>query len=346
MASVCSVISVVVFIALFATSVQAADRYAVIISGASGGQVYAEKYDKWRASFVATLKQKFGYPDDHVFALSEREDRNDLKSTRDNVRRVLGGLRSRLAGDNLLLVILIGHGTTGEGDEAKFNLLGPDLKSAEWADLLKSIPARLVFVNTTGGSFPFMRRVAGRGRIVITATDSPAQQFETVFPEFFLKAFDDLSADGDQNGRVSIWEAFDYASGAVQRWFEQHGQLPTERPLLDDNGDGVGREAQSPLDQKAPRGQLDQKAQGRPLEEKAPGNPIPDGTLARTVYLAPEPSGTGDPELLKRRAALERQLDDLRTRKASSPNPAQLDADIERLLIEIARLSQQLREQR
>ena len=217
-------------------------------------------------------------------------------------------------------MILIGHGTTGEGDEAKFNLVGPDLKSAEWADLLKPIPARIVFVNTTGGSFPFMRRLAGPGRIVLTATDSAAQQFETVFPEFFLKAFDDPAADEDKNGRVSIWEAFNYASGAVHQWFEQHGQLSTERPLLDDNGDGVGREAQSPL-----------------------ASAIGDA-LARTVYLAPEPPGTGDPELLKRRAALERQLDDLRTRKASSPNPGQLDADIERLLIEIAQLSRQLRD--
>ena len=145
-------------------------------------------------------------------SLAESEERNVSRSTRDNVRRVFAGLRSRLASDDLLLVILIGHGTTGEGDEAKFNLVGPDLKSAEWADLLKSMPARIVFVNTTGGSFPFMRRLAGPGRIVLTATDSAAQQFETVFPEFFLKAFDDPAADEDKNGRVSIWEAFSYAS--------------------------------------------------------------------------------------------------------------------------------------
>ena len=160
--------------------------------------------------------------------------------------------------------------------------------------------------------------LSGPGRKV-TATDSAAQQFETVFPEFLLKAFDDPAADEDKNGRVSIWEAFSYASAAVRRWFEQHGQLSTERPLLDDNGDGVGREAQSP------------------------GS---DGALARTIYLAPEPSGPGDPELLKRRAALEQQLDELRTRKASSPNPSQLDSEIERLLIEIAQLSRQLRDKR
>jgi hypothetical protein len=320
---VCSVLGLLL---LRAPRVDAAERYAVVVTGASAGQVYAEKYDKWRVAFLATLKQKLNFPDDHVFALAETEGGTVGRATRDNVRRVFGGLRSRLTNDDILLVVLIGHGTTAEGDEAKFNLVGPDLKSAEWADLLKPIPGRIVFVNTTGGSFPFMHRLAGPGRIVLTATDSAAQQFETVFPEFFLKAFDDPAADQDKNGRVSIWEAFSYASVAVHQWFEQRGQLPTERPLLDDTGDGVGREAQSPPDDKAPGGS--------------------DGALARTVYLAPEPQGPGDPELLKRRAALERQLDNLRTRKASSPKSDQLDADIEKLLIEIAQLSRQLRDQR
>ena len=97
---------------------------------------------------------------------------------------------------------------------------------------------------------------------------------------------------------------------------------------------------------KRPQGAARAESPGLPPDQNAPGNPGTDGALARTVYLAPEPSGTGDPELLKRRAALERQLDELRTRKASSPNPGQLDADIERLLIEIAQLSRQLRDKR
>ncbi len=203
--SVCSVFSVVALLVLFASSVHAADRYAVVVTGASGGQVYAEKYEKWRVSFLATLKQTFNYPDDHIFALAETESRNVAQSTRDNVRRVFAGLRGRLASDDLLLVMLIGHGTTGEDDEAKFNLVGPDLKSAEWAELLKPIQARIVFVNTTGGSFPFLRRLSGPGRIVITATDSAAQQFETVFPEFFLKAFERPgSRRGQERARVDL----------------------------------------------------------------------------------------------------------------------------------------------
>jgi hypothetical protein len=295
---------------------QAADRFAVVITGASGGDPYAGKYDRWRTSLVTTLTQKFRYPDDHLFVLAEREGQHVARATRENVRSVFGSLRSRLASDDLLFVLLIGHGTTADDDEAKFNLVGPDLSSREWLELLKPVPGRLVFVDTTGGSFPFLRRLAAPGRVVLTATDSAAQQFETVFPEFFISAFDDPAADADKNGRVSMWEAFSYASAGVRQWFDQHGQLATERPLLDDTGNGVGREAQ---------------------------NPGPDGTLARTIYLAPEMVDTGDNELVKRRTELERQLDDLRVRKASSPDPARYDAEIEKVLVEIARLSRQIR---
>src|SRR6202035_3144637 len=119
------------------------------------------------------------YPDDHLFVLAETESRGVRKATRENVRRVLGDLQKRLTKDDLLLVFLIGHGTSPDVDEAKFNLVGPDLTAGEWAELLKPIPGRLVFVNTTAASFPFLRKLAGRNRVVLTATDAAAQQFET-----------------------------------------------------------------------------------------------------------------------------------------------------------------------
>jgi hypothetical protein len=290
----------------------AADRYAVVITGAAGGSAYAAKYDMWRTTLVTLLKQTLEYPDDRLFVLAEREGQNVARATRENIRGLFGVLRSRLAADDTLFVFLIGHGTAVDDDDAKFNLVGPDLSATEWSQLLKPVPGRLVFIDTTGGSFPFMRRLGAPGRVVITATDTAAQQFDTIFPEFVVKAFDDPAADTDKNGRVSIWELFTYASAGVIQWFERNGQLATERPLLDDNGDGTGREARSP------------------------GT---DGALARAIYLAPESIASASTDLLKRRAGLERQLDELRVRKASSPDPSQYDAAIEKVLVELARLS-------
>jgi len=220
-----------VVVLLSALPAHAGDRYAIVVTGASGGDAYAQKYDRWRAAFVETLRDRLGYAPDHVRVLAETERDGVLKSTRENVQRVIADLRKRLTKDDQLLILLIGHGTSLDGEDAKFNLVGPDLSATDWADLVKPLPGRLIFVNTTGASFPFLQKLAGRGRIVLTATDSAAQQFETVFPEYFVSAFNEPAADSDKDGRVSLWEAFAFASAGVRQWFEQKGQLPTERPL-------------------------------------------------------------------------------------------------------------------
>src|SRR5262249_51605315 len=143
---------------------------------------------------------------------------------------------------------------------------------------------------------------------------------ETVFPEYFIKAFDDQGADLDKNGRVSIWEAFTYASAGVRQWFEQKSQLPTERPLLDDTGAGIGREA---------------------------GNPGTDGTVAGVTYLQPDPAAamptdTALGALQKRLAELQTEMEELKAKKATMPQE-QYDAELEKLVLEIARVSAQIR---
>jgi hypothetical protein len=302
-----------------APTASAGDRYALFVTGASGGDAYAEKYRDIRVRFTTTLRETFAYPADHLFILTE--DASGLeKATRENIQRILVDLRKRLTRDDQLLVLLVGHGTTPDAEEAKFNLVGPDLTASEWASLLGAIPGRLVFVNTTGASFPFLKKLARRGHVVLTATDSSAQQFETLFPDFFVRAFDDEAADVDKSGRVSIWEAFTYASAAVRQWFEQKGQLPTERPLLDDTGGGVGREA---------------------------GAPGVDGALSRTTYLEPEPTialpaDAALARLVKRRVAIEAALEELKARKETMP-PDEYEAELERVLTELARVSLQIK---
>ena len=305
---------------LVTPAIARAERYALIVTGAAGGDAYEQKYDGWRTSFVTTLRDTFKYDPERIVTLAEREADGVQQATRQNVQRALADLRKRMAKEDQLLVLLIGHGTSLDGDEAKFNLVGPDMTASDWSDLLKPLPGRLVFVNTTGASFPFLRRLAGRGRVVLTATDSAAQQFETVFPEFFTRAFSDAAADLDKNGRVSIWEAFTYASGAVRQWFEQKGQLPTERPLLDDTGAGIGREA---------------------------SNAGTDGAIARITYLEPDaalalPADTALAVLVKRRAELEAKLEELKARKETMALD-QYDAELEKLLVEISRVGAQIR---
>ena len=72
-----------------------------------------------------------------------------------------------------------------------------------------------------------------------------------------------------------------------------------------------------------------------------------DGTVARVTYLESPaaPAATGDTALatlLKRKADLEAQIDALKARKDSLP-PEEYDAQLEKLLLELARVAQQIR---
>jgi hypothetical protein len=303
---------------VFVASASAGERYAIVVSGASGGEKYAEQQKKWTEDLTAALRNTFIFSEANVVTLSE-DGTGTSKATAENVRRLLGELRRRLTKDDLLMIVLIGHGTF-DGEAAKFNLAGPDITAVEWNSLLGGIPGRAVVVNTTESSYPFLEELSQRGRVVITATDSVAQRFATVFPEHFVRGLSDLSADFDKNGRISIWEAFASASAAVKQHYEQRGQLSTERPVLDDNGDKVGREAE------------------------APG---PDGALARGTYLDAEPGSiTADVALAglqRRRAALEAQLDELKLKKDSLASE-DYEAQLERVLVELARVARQIRQ--
>jgi hypothetical protein len=295
----------------------AAERYALIVTGASDDPAYADQYAQWRQSLSLAL-ENLQFDPAHVVSLFEGADAPHASNAA-GVRRALEALRTKVAAGDLLLVVLIGHGSF-DGAEAKFNLVGPDLSAAEWGTLMKPFRGQLVVVDTTAASAPFLAHLAGPRRIVITATDSVSQRFDTTFPEYFIKALTDAEADIDKNGRVSIWEAFLAASLSVRRHFSQRGQLATERALLDDNGDGQGREA---------------------------GGDGADGSLASRTYL--DPGRAGDPptdeellSLLQKRAALQIDADDLKERRQLM-TPDEYQKEFERLMLELAKVSREIR---
>jgi hypothetical protein len=293
-------------------------RFALIVSGATGGAEYTAQYTRWSDTLSSTLVQSLKFDPALVTMLSD-SPQPAMASTADNVRRAIGFVRARMTRDDLLLVVLIGHGTF-DGSGAKFNLVGPDLESSDWSALIRPLSGTVVVVNTSSSSFPFLERLAGPRRVVITATDSVVQRFDTVFPEHFVTALIDPSADLDKNGRISIWEAFASASTAVRRYYQQRGQLSTERALLDDNGDGVGKD---------------------------PGDPGDDGTLASRTYLDESLPGAAPTDevllkLLQKKALLDADIEELKIRKAFLSRD-QYAKEFERLMIELAQVSHDIR---
>jgi hypothetical protein len=300
------------------SAASAGQRFALIVAGASGGPEYVAQYGRWTSDLSTSLIANLKFDPSLVTVLSETSG-SESASTAANVRRAIASTAAKMTRDDLLLIVLIGHGTF-DGTDAKFNLVGRDLESTEWADLLRQLPGRLVIVNTAAASFPFLERLAGPRRIVVTATDSAAQRFDTIFPEYFIQSIADVAADLDKNGRISVWEAFAAASTSVRRHYQQAGQLSTERALLDDNGDGIGNEFSTPHD---------------------------DGSLASRTYLDESLPGAAPTDevllkLLQRKAMLEAEVDDLKIRKAFL-SASEYAKEFERIMIDLAQVSHDIR---
>ena len=295
-------------------------RWAVIVSGASGGPDYAAQLAGWRKTIASALMNRFAFQPAQVLQLVDETARDSgTPATADNVRKTFVGLKGLVGKDDLVLVVLLGHGTF-DGQQAKFNLVGPDLTAADWATLLNGLPGRVVIVNTTESSAPFMEALAARGRVVITATETAAQKYATVFADYFAKSLNDAASDLDKNGRTSIWEVFAAASSGVARHYSERAQLTTERAVLSDTGDRAG------------------------VQATGTG---PQGTMARALYLdrdsATESADPAVRELISRRRALEADAAALIQKKGDS-EPAAWNAEFERLMIELARVSRQIRQ--
>ena len=312
------VLFVALLAVLFPVSSFAQDRWAVIISGASGGEKYAEQMATWRSDLRAALVDRYQFKPEFVKMFVDETAASGDKGSAENVRKFFAELKKRSSKDDFVFIVLIGHGTY-DGNVAKFNLVGPDMTARDWTDLLAGVQGRVTLVNTTEASFPFLETLTSKGRVVITATDSAAQKYATVFPEYFVKAMKEASTDLDKTGRTSIFEVFTVASASVKQHYEQRGQLTTERALIDDNGDGKGREA---------------SAEG------------PDGGIARIAYLDSEAIATNASpelaELIKRRRALEQQAEEHKELRGVMPD-AEWQKTFEKLMLDLAQVSAEIR---
>jgi hypothetical protein len=305
-----------------------AQTHVLIVTGASGEPKYAASFHATSSALIDALVTKHGFAADDITYLAEDPSRDaariDGKSTKEEVGRAIARVSSRARAGDRVLLVLIGHGSHA-GSDSRFNLPGPDLTAAELATMLAPLkPMQVGVVNTASASGDFLPVLSGKNRVVITATKSSYERNETLFPRHFVAAFATAGADTDKDERVSLLEAFLYAKREVAREYETETRLPTEHAMLDDDGDRRG------------------SAQPDPKSG--------DGSLARRFIIGRAQvasSTTGEANassaLVARKTQLEAQVDSLRRRKESMPADA-YERELERLLVELARVSQTIRQ--
>jgi len=308
------------------------NKFAIIIAGVGGEEAYTKKFTVQARRLYEALTVQLGFATKNVFLLTEtasgagpedgaRESDAPVsrRSTADEVRKTFASIRTSANAESLVLVVLIGHGSF-DNQQAKFNLIGPDLAAKDYAQLIGSLPnKRVVFVNCSSSSGEFIKPLSADGHIVITATRSGNEQNATVFADHFISGLTDDAADADKNGRISLLEAFNYATKLTADWYKQKNRLATEHALIDDNADGAGH-------------------------EEATGG---DGSVAKLVYLDSKTveEAAGDVEtarLIKERQRLEEEVEKLKTRKGEM-KPEEYEAELERVLVELATVNQTIK---
>jgi len=292
---------------LCASPLLAQQTHLLVITGVPGDEEHAKQFAKWADAFIDAAKKKDSVPDANITYLSE------ARAARANVEKAVADIAAKAKPNDGVVILLIGHGSFN-GTTAAFNLPGPDLSAEEWAKLVGRLSAqRVAFVNTASSSGAFLQPMTAPGRVVVTATKTGGERNETQFPEFFVAAFNDPTADRDRNGHVSIAEAFEYAKTKVTQAFQQKGLLLTEHATMDDSG---------------------------------------EGHLASTMFLGIGRAegalavDTTDPamkQLVDEKDAIDRQIAALKLRK-NGMDDAQYDAQMEKLLTDLALKTKAIRD--
>jgi hypothetical protein len=215
-------------------------RWAILVSGISGDPELQKEYLKEIVDLRGILEGPLAFPSNHVIALFDKPDMDPAHiqslSNRENLARACKNIASRAGKEDLVFIFLEGHGDF-DGKRYKFNLVGPDPTGEDLAAMFYAIPAqRFIVVNATNCSGGSQEALAGKGKTVVTATKSGNEKNLTHFGAFFIDALAGNNADVDKNGRVSIFEAFNYAARKVEEYYTKDGSLQTEHPVINDNG--------------------------------------------------------------------------------------------------------------
>lgn len=294
------------------SSMALANSSALILSGVPGDEEHTEKFNKWSETTRKLLVDKFGFTPDRVIVLS---DKNTAKA---EIQKAFETLKTQLKPTDTFFMFMIGHGSYDT--DYKFNIFGPDFTGMEYSQLLNTLKvARIVIVDGSSASGGALETLAAKNRVIITATKSGHEGNEPLFYDYFLKALQDPAADEDKDGKVSIWEAFKFATDAVERFYKEENRLATEHPQLSDGG--------APM--------VDNKAKEPP-------------TLARvTTFQVDRPVTVSDPKLqglLNEKHDIEQKIEALKIDKAITPQDV-YDKQMEDLLIQLATKNQEIKAQ-
>lgn len=292
-------------------------QHVLVVVGAPGSSEYASVFRAWAERWRAAAKSA-----DAEFQAIGLED---SPSDKDELTQQIDAW-SNMTSTEPLWIILIGHGTY-DGRAAHFNLRGPDITASETAVLLKDTRRPVALINCASCSAPFINAISGPNRVIVTATKNGSQHQLARFGDAMSSAVIGTDGDLNEDGQVSLLEAWAFAAQRTHEYYAADGRLATEHALLDDNGDQRGSRLSG--------------FEGVNLEPVGDTEKS-DGSLARNWCLVrSEEERRLTPAQRERRNELEASLEVVRRGRGSQPESEYLD-QLASVLVPLAQLYREI----
>ena len=158
-------------------------------------------------------------------------------SNTENLKKTIKNLASSVQSEDRFIFYYIGQANVVAG-KLRLNLPGQDITHEQLAEWIKQIKAcSILLVLDCPGAGMAVRTLTGQGRVVIGASTAE-QHYSTRFSEYFIPSLLDSKSDTDGDGKISLLEAFTFASKQLDDWYLSRLFLKTETPILEDNADG------------------------------------------------------------------------------------------------------------
>ena len=200
----------------------------VVVQGAAGQKTFRSLFSDWASNWEKLARQnswKYTPISESLSDLSAKQQLRNAISEHPN--------------NSTLWLVFLGHGTSTAGVN-KFNLTGEDVSASELEKWLRSVESSVILVNCSSASGGFVPLLSASNRIIVTATQAPAEINFSRFGGFLSESILSPQADLDHDNSVSLLEAFIEADSQTQRYYKEKSLLATEHAVLEDNGDKKG----------------------------------------------------------------------------------------------------------
>lgn len=235
-------------------------RWVLIACGLPGDDAHRTRLTEACRQLIAGAEATLGARPEQIRVLAgdetmRQELADDVASvgicTKETMPSTLAELGQLANQEDGCWVILLGHANL-YGLESKFNVSGPDFHQGEFAQWAEAITCQeQVFWLTMPVSGFWLKPLAADSRVILSATQADLEYTGTEMPyalaSHLAGAGDHYPLeDVDQDGTLSLLDLYLGVNLEVDAVFKTLDRLQTEHALLEDNGDGRGKEVQLP----------------------------------------------------------------------------------------------------